>query len=112
MTGPDPMTDLLRLIGEAPQEALPTILTALTARMLEMGSSTPQSASPADPRGDERLVGADEVARLLSVSRRQVFSLSRRADWRPFVVRAGRKMLRFRERQLLRWLSRQTGTGH
>lgn len=54
---------------------------------------------------DEALITPDELAVILKVSRPSVYSLARRKDWQPYIVRAGRKVLRFK-RGLLGFLQR------
>jgi hypothetical protein len=68
--------------------------------------NAPDPAAVASRGG--RWLTPSEAAELCGVSRRQVYSWSRRLDWRQFTRRLSRKALRLEERGLLKWLNAQS----
>jgi len=53
------------------------------------------------------MLNVDDVAAILKASRRTVYTLARRQDWRPFTVRVSPRHLRFRESGLRKWLTQR-----
>ena len=80
---------------------------ALAARVLE-GAAAAKPASGATPRPQPHpghWLTPDEAAAVCGVTRRQVYSWSRRLEWRSFTRRLSRKALRIEEAGLRKWLN-------
>jgi hypothetical protein len=95
-----------RLISTlGPEEAAEAILrlaelhAALASRLRQF----PQRAAPANPSEPDRLLEPSEVAQRLGVKIRWLYS---HADQLPFTKRLGRKVLRFSELGLRRYMAR------
>jgi hypothetical protein len=83
------------------------LLSELAGLSLALAAQLSTAASDSRTDKTERWLTADECAALAGVSRRQVYSWSRRTDWRAFARRLSRKALRIEVRGFLRWLNRQ-----
>lgn len=91
----------------APREAA-AMLTALAAVQLALANRilTAEPQPPLPQKSDDSvMLSVDDVATLLRASRRAIYGLSRRVDWRSFTVRVSRRCLRFREAGLKKWLT-------
>jgi hypothetical protein len=85
------------------------LVLALAGRMAEVAGPSKPPGRPAlnDPSGQSRWLSPKQAAELCGVSKRQIYSWSRRADWRPFTTRPSRKTLRVEESGLQRWFKTQ-----
>ncbi len=85
------------------------MLTALAGVQLALANRilTAEPPPPPPKPDDSALLSVDDVATLLKASRRTVYTLSRRQDWRSFTVRVSRRCLRFREAGLRKWLTQR-----
>jgi hypothetical protein len=106
---------LLDTVRDLPREHVPAVLAALAARLAEPADA--ESLVPAPPLVDgpgenARLLTAAEAAEIARVPARVVYGWSRRTDWRAFVHRLSRKVLRIEERGFRRWLDRQGQPAH
>lgn len=81
------------------------VAAALRAR-LAMPVPSVEQGPKQNGDGPGRLLTPEAAADLAGVSRRQIYSWSRRSDWAPFVRRLSRKTLRVEEGGLRRWLER------
>jgi len=97
-----------RLVGELAQPEAAAMLTALAAVQLALANRILTAAPPPPSKSDDSaMLCVEDVAALLKSSRRAVYTLSRRQDWRSFTVRVTRKCLRFREAGLKKWITQR-----
>jgi hypothetical protein len=94
----------LALLAEAGTRvgALQSVVALLAARAV----ARPSTNAGAETVGELHWLTPAEAAALAGVPVRTVYSWSRRLDWRPFVRRLSRKLLRIEEHGLRKWLDR------
>lgn len=98
---PQNVGELLALLGAAPREAIPALLTLLAARLAEPEPIPPPPPLPREQAGaqGDRLLTAEEVALRLGLD---VGAVARRRF--PFRVKMGRRTVRYSEAGLCRWM--------
>ena len=86
------------------------IAYAPVKQALELAAQSPATAlptpAPEPANGACRWLTPDEAASITNVPRRTIYAWSRRADWKRFVQRPSRKVLRIEEAGFRRWLER------
>jgi hypothetical protein len=108
------LTELLRdplgALGIPPADAREMLVRlAPLIRALKLAAAQPEPDTIEKTK--VRLVSAEEAAELLGRSRREIYALAHRADWRPFTRRLSRRKLLFEREGVLRWAGSQEATG-
>ena len=98
-----------RFVEELTPREAAGMLTALAGIQLALASRilTAEPPPPPPKPDDSTMLSVDDVAALLKASRRTVYTLSRRQEWRAFTVRVSRRCLRFREAGLKKWITQR-----
>src|SRR5262249_54803743 len=95
-----------RLLDAVPSERIATLLRQATALALALAARLPEPVGerpePIEPPG--KWLTAGQVAAQASLTVRQVRSLSRRADWKPFTRRLSARTTRFSDTGVRAWL--------
>lgn len=100
--GPSTLADLRRAVAALPPGSSVTIPCA--ALLAVLGNGHPEGTAPEGPPPD-RLLTVKQVADRLSTSPKFIYAHARRGDY-PFTRHLGKKVLRFSEQGLARWLAR------